>query len=67
VASVNAAGGGAWGGAPAAIAGDGAPAAPVISAASSNQLTWPAVPGATGYWIYQANPYTPPNPQPGPA
>jgi hypothetical protein len=62
VASVNAAGGGAWGGAPAAIAGDGAPAAPVISAASSDQLTWPAVPGATGYWIYQANPFTPPNP-----
>lgn len=62
VASVNAAGGGAWGGAPGAIAGDGAPAAPVISAASSNQLTWAAVPGATGYWIYQANPFTPPNP-----
>jgi hypothetical protein len=62
ISSINPAGTGPWGGAPAAIVGDGAPAAPVVSAASSDQLTWAAVPGATGYWIYQANPFTPPNP-----
>src|SRR5258707_7273389 len=62
LASVDAAGVGQWAGAPQVIAGDGAPAAPIVSAASGNQLSWPAVPGATGYWIYQANPFTPPKP-----
>ncbi len=52
VASVNAAGVGAWGGAPAAFAGQGAPAAPAISAASDTELTWQCVPSATGYWVY---------------
>ena len=61
VASVNAAGAGAWGGAPAAFAGHGAPAAPTISAASNTQLTWPCVPFASGYWIYSGT-VTPPNP-----
>lgn len=61
LASVNAAGVSQWAGAQ-VIVGDGAPAAPTVSAASADQLTWPAVPGATGYWIYQANPFTPPNP-----
>jgi lysophospholipase L1-like esterase len=62
LASVNAAGLGQWAGAPQVIAGDGTPAPPTVSAASANQLRWPAVPGAAGYWIYQANPVTPPNP-----
>ena len=44
------------------IAGEGVPAAPAVSAAAENQLAWPAVPGAAGYWIYQANPSTPPDP-----
>ena len=50
VASINAAGDGAWGGAPAAFAGQDAPAAPMIWAASTTQLTWPCVSFATGYW-----------------
>jgi hypothetical protein len=58
--TVNGGGAGPITGAPAAIAGDGAPAAPVVSAASGDQLTWAAVPGSTGYWIYQANAGTPP-------
>jgi lysophospholipase L1-like esterase len=62
LSSVNASGTGAETGAPAAIVGDGAPAAPVISAGPNSTLTWSAVPGATGYWIYSANPFTPPNP-----
>jgi hypothetical protein len=49
-------GSGPWGGAPAAIVGDGAPGAPTIAAGPNNTLTWSAVPGATGYWIYQQNP-----------
>jgi len=61
-ASINANGVGPWGGAPQAIVGRGAPSAPTISAASSSQLTWAAVPGATGYWIYQANPNSPGQP-----
>ncbi|HEX6523841.1 MAG TPA: GDSL-type esterase/lipase family protein [Streptosporangiaceae bacterium] len=43
---------GPWGGVPQAIVGDGTPGAPVISAGPNNTLTWSAVPGATGYWIY---------------
>ncbi len=62
LASVDAAGAGRWAGAPPVIAGAGTPTAPTVSAASGNQLSWPAVPGAAGYWIYQANPSTPPNP-----
>jgi hypothetical protein len=60
LASVNAAGTGQWAGAPSAIAGDGTPAAATLSAASSDQLAWPAVPGAAGYWIYQASSAVPP-------
>lgn len=59
IASTSAAGTGAWGGAPAVIVGDGAPAAPVLSAASSVQLSWTDVPGATGYWIYETDSLSP--------
>jgi hypothetical protein len=52
IASVNADGMGAWGGAPAAIVGQGAPSAPTISAAPGNELTWQCMPFATGYWVY---------------
>jgi lysophospholipase L1-like esterase len=62
IASINANGTGPWGGAPQAIVGAGAPGAPTASAASSDQLTWSAVPNATGYWIYQANPASPGQP-----
>ena len=62
LASVDAAGLGQWAGAPQVIVGDGTPAAPTISAASGDQLSWPDVPGAAGYWIYQANPVIPPDP-----
>jgi hypothetical protein len=55
IASVNPAGTGTIGGAPPAIAGDGAPAAPVLSAGAGGTLTWPAVTGATGYWVYQGS------------
>jgi len=60
-ASVNAAGVGPLGRAPAAFAGHGAPAPPTISAASDTQLTWPCVPFATGYWVYSGV-LVPPNP-----
>lgn len=43
---------GPWGGVGQAIVGDGTPAAPVISAGPNNTLTWSAVPGAAGYWVY---------------
>ena len=62
LASLDAAGIGPWTAAPPVIAGEGAPAAPTVSAASGNELSWPAVSGAAGYWIYQANPSTPPDP-----
>jgi hypothetical protein len=62
LATMDAAGIGQWTGSPPVIAGEGVPAAPAVSAASGNQLAWPAVPGAAGYWIYQANPSTPPDP-----
>ena len=62
LASLDAAGIGPWTAAPPVIAGEGAPAAPTVSAASGNQLSWPAVSGAAGYWIYQANPSTPLDP-----
>jgi hypothetical protein len=59
IASNNAAGTGAWQGDPAAIVGYGAPAAPVLSAASSDQLSWTTPAGATGYWIYETSPAPP--------
>jgi lysophospholipase L1-like esterase len=56
VGSVNAAGDGNPGGAPAAIPGAGRPAAPTLVSArwttpTDAVLTWNAVPGAASYWI----------------
>ena len=62
IASVNAHGTGPWGGVPAAIVGDGTPGAPTIAAGPNNTLIWSAVPGATGYWIYETNSITPGQP-----
>ena len=53
---------GQWAGAPQVIVGAGTPAAPAVSAASDDQLSWLAVPGAARDWIYQADPVTPPSP-----
>lgn len=62
VASVNPHGEGPWGGAPTAIVGDGTPGTPTIAAGPNNTLTWSAVPGATGYWIYQTESIQPGQP-----